>query len=312
MPSRSTPPDPIFSPLKLLKVDVRQDHNGVSVVMEFIDNNGTKLITPSMPYPDNFDPMKVEHAEYRGDEIRIKNEAGDLLTSVYADSIHYENPIETQLDPNGYMCMLPEEGEEDIPVRRFSLDQAQPSEVGFTRAFEQANRARQQLDEADQAELNRRFPDQARPVIGASAWFRENHQQQMEQAGFDFDGSLVTGNWQYPATQANAIEEHPKIKIDFDMKCTCCEGKIHYPDKLIQLLGEEGTIKYFKFCKKTKSEPQLFCCSCFALMSNNSNIISAVNKMNVKIKKMVDLDDKEAVLEKREKELDDQLKAIKK
>ncbi len=299
MPSRSTPPDPIFSPLKLLKVDVRQDHNGVSVVMEFIDNNGTKLTTPSMPYPDNFDPMKVEHAEYRGDEIRIKNEAGDLLTSVYADSIHYENPIETQLDPNGYMCILPEEGEEDIPVRRFSLDQAEPSEVGFTRAFERANRARQQLDETDQAELNRRFPDQARPVIGASAWFRS------QQLG---------GTYPYPATQAHAVEEcqNPKIKIDFDMKCTCCEGKIHYPDKLIKLLGEEGTLKYFEFCKKTKSEPQLFCCSCFALMSNNSNIISAVNKMNVKIKKMVDLDEKEAVLEKREKELDEQLKKVKK
>jgi len=62
MPSRGEPVIP-FSPLKLLKADVTQDEHGVSMVLEFIDNNGVRLTTPSMPYPDNFDPMRIEHAE---------------------------------------------------------------------------------------------------------------------------------------------------------------------------------------------------------------------------------------------------------
>jgi len=73
-------------------------------------------------------------------------------------------------------------------------------------------------------------------------------------------------------------------------------------------LGEEGAIKYFKFCKKTGSEPQLFCCECFGIMKNNSHIISAVNKMNQKIKDLMDLKEREEIVEKREKELDEQLK----
>jgi len=304
MSSEETPNSISYTPLKLLKAEVRTDHNGVSVVMEFIDNNGTTLRTPSMPYPDNFDPMKVEHVECRGDEIRIKNPDGDILLSVYAENIQYDNPIQTSI-ADGRLYIDPEEGEENLPLRTFSVEHAHASQVGWdtamAEAFGQANQARQHLDNAIYEELNAREPQQARPTIGASAWFRA---QQLE--GIEMGA--------YPAYPANPVEEcqNPKIKIDFDMKCTCCEGKIHYPDKLINLLGEEGTIKYFKFCKKTNTEPQLFCCSCFALMSNNSNIISAVNKMNVKIKKMMDLDEKEAVLEKREKELDEQLKAVKK
>ena len=294
MPSRGEPVI-LFSPIKLLKADIRTDHTGINMVLEFIDNNGTRLTTPSMPYPDNFDPMRIEHAECRGDEIRIKNDNGDVLVSVFADKIEYETPIVTNLDPNGYMCIAPEEGEDLLPIRRFSLDEAHPSEVGFARAFAQVNHARQELDEVVQMDLNARFPDEARPVIGASAWFREQAE-----------------TFPYPNTQAHVEYETPKIKIDYDMKCTCCDGKIHYPDKLIRLLGNKGTIKYFEFCKKTKTEPQLFCCSCFGLMKNNSNIISAINKMNQKVKKMIDLSEREEEVTKREKELDEQLKKIKK
>ena len=295
MPSRGEPVI-LFSPIKLLKADVRQDHNGVSMVLEFVDNNGTKLTTPSMPYPDNFDPMRIEHAECRGDEIRIKNNNGDVLVSVFADSIEYENPIDTVTDSHGRLCIQAEEGEDLLPIRRFSLDEAHPSEVGFTRAFEEANHARQELDEAIQMDLNARFPDQARPVMRASELMRRHR------AGFPYP----------PNEDAGSSIPEPQLKIDFDMKCSCCDGKIHYPDKLVGLLGNEGTIKYFEFCKKTKSEPQLFCCSCFGIMKNNSNIISAINKMNQKVKKMMDLSEREEEVTKREKELDEQLKKVKK
>ena len=105
MPARSTPPIP-YNPIKLLKTDVSQGQNRVHVVMEFIDHDGTRLTTPEMPYPDNFDPMNGDiSADRRGDEIRIKDSNGDVLMSVHAYSIEHENPIPTQLDPNGYMCI---------------------------------------------------------------------------------------------------------------------------------------------------------------------------------------------------------------
>jgi len=301
MPQRSTPPIS-YNPIKLLKTDIRQDHNGTSVTMEFIDNDGTRLTTPDMPYPDNFDPMNADIiAERRGDEIRIKDSNGDVLMSVHAYSIEHENPIETQLDPNGYMCILPEEGEEDLPIRRFSIERGHPSEIGFAQAFASANRAMALEDIGIQEDLNTRYPDLAPPTIGASAWFRS------------LDGS-TGGAYPYPAIPAHAVEmcETPKIKIDFDMKCISCEGKIHYPDKIIKLLGNEGTIKYFDFCKKNGSEPQMFCCACFDIMKNNPNIISAINKMNLKIKDMMNLTEREETVTKREKELDEQLKKAKK
>ena len=302
MPQEETPNSISFTPLKLLKVDVSRGWNGVSVIMEFIDNNGTTLRTPSIPYPENFDPMKVEHAEYSGDEIRIKNPDGDILLSVYADSIEHNNPIGISTSPNGQMFIDPELGEEDLPLRTFSVEHAHASQVGWgsamTQAFAEANQARQHLDNAVYQELNANVPAEERRTIGASAWFRA---QQLE--GIEMGA--------YPA---NPVEEcqNPKIKFDYEMKCTCCEGKIHYPDKIVKLLGEEGTIKYFEFCKKTGSEPQMFCCSCYALMQNNGNIISAVNKMNQKIKDMMDLTEREDAVTKREKELDEQIKAIKK
>ncbi len=309
MPSRGEPVIP-FSPLKLLKVDVETDFNGVSMVMEFIDNNGAKLITPRMPYPSDYDPMRVNNAECRGDEIRIKNSDGDLLTTVYADKIEYDNPIGTTLDPNGNMCINPEEGEENLPIRRFSARQEDASRVGWgtalSTAFGQANRAQQDLDNVMQQEANAR--EAQRPTLGASAWFTEV-------ADMTGTGSALNLRFGYPMTDRTTVYDlgeptppTPKIKIDFDMKCTCCDGKIHYPDKLISLLGEDGAIKYFKFCKKTGSEPQLFCCECFGIMKNNSHIISAVNKMNQKIKDLMDLSEREEAVEKREKELDEQLK----
>ncbi len=300
MPARSIPPIP-YNPIKLLKTDIKQDHNGTSVTMEFIDNDGTRLTTPDMPYPGNFDPMNADIiAERRGDEIRIKDSNGEILMSVNAYSIDYE-AIETSLDPNGYMCILPEEGEENIPIRRFSIERGQPSEVGFAQALGAFNRAQQELDIDIQEELNFHEPACPQPTLGASAWFRS---VQREETG---------GAYPYPAIPAHAVEmcENPKIKIDFDMKCISCEGKIHYPDKIIKLLGNEGTIKYFDFCKKNGSEPQMFCCACFDIMKNNPNIISAINKMNLKIKDMMNLTEREETVAKREKELDVQLKKIK-
>ena len=297
MSQEETPNSISFTPLKLLKVDVRQDYNGTGVTMEFIDNNGTRFKTPSIPYPENFDPMKIEHAECRGDEIRIKNENGDLLISIHADNIEYNSPIGISADSRGQLELAPEEDENATQLQQ-GLDWGS----AMTQAFGRTNQARQRVDEAIQETLNAREPRHpARPTIGASAWFRA----QAREAGIE--GNPNGARWEYEGQ-----EEIPKIKIDFDMKCTCCEGKIHYPDKLIQLLGEGGTIKYFEFCKKTSTDPQMFCCSCFGLMKNNSNIISAVNKMNLKIKDMMDLSEREEEVTKREKELDEQIKAIKK
>ena len=313
MPSRSEPPDPIFSPLKLLKADVRTDHNGVSMVLEFVDENGTRLTTPSIPYPDNFDPMRIDHAERRDDEIRIKNENGDVLLNIYADSIDYDNPIGITYNEHGNMCIEPDESEENLPLRTFSVEHAHASQVGWdtaiSRAFAEANEARQHLDNAVQNEINVRYQEE-HPEMGASAWFREVSGRSSLRTARDQIGYPYGHPYEPPTNQD--IAEEPKLKIDFDMKCSCCDGKIHYPDKLIDLLGTTGTVKYFEFCEKTKSEPQLFCCSCFGLMKNNSNIISAINKMNQKIKKMMDLSEREEDVTKREKELDDQLKKVKK
>ncbi len=289
MSSEETPNS--FSNLRVLKVDVRTDHMGVNVVMEFIDDSGIIFKTPSIPYPDNYDPMRIEHADHNGDEIRIKNADGDILLSIHADSINYDSGINTSINPSGSVCIDRGEDEETAVSLQRGLDWSS----AMSQAFGEANTARQGVDATFQQELNALEPEDLGTTIGASAWFRQQNQE-------------IGGSWQYPATQANVFEEHPKIKIDFDMKCTCCEGKIHYPDKLIQLLGEEVTIKYFKFCKKTKTEPQMFCCSCFGLMSNNSNIISAINKMNNKIKDMMDLTEREEEVTKREKELDEHLK----
>jgi len=310
MPQRTIP----FSPLKLLKVDVKTDFNGVNMVMEFIDNNGAKLITPIMPYPSDYDPMRVENAECRGDEIRIKNSDGDLLTTIYADKIEYENPVGTTLDPNGNMCINPEEGEENLPLRTFTASQADASQVGWgtaiSTAIAQTNRAQQDLDNTMQQEANARIL-QPSPTLGASAWFGEQTGDVgTSQPGHPF--RTVARDEPLYYDLGEPTQPTPKIKIDFDMKCTCCDGKIHYPDKLISLLGEEGTIKYFDFCKKNGSEPQLFCCECFGIMKNNSHIISAVNKMNQKIKDLMDLSEREEAIEKREKELDEQLKKVKK
>jgi len=297
MSSEETPNS--FSNLRVLKVDVRTDHTGVNVVMQFIDDSGYIFITPSIPYPDNYDPMRIEHADHNGDEIRIKNADGDILLSIHADSINYDSGINTSINPSGSVCINRNENEEPAVSVRQGLDWGS----AMTQAFGEANTARQGVDATIQQELNALEPeDLGRPTMGASAWFREQQ--------------LTGGAYQYPATSDSYDYEHPhvieppqpKIKIDFDMKCTCCEGKIHYPDKLIQLLGEEGTIKYFKFCKKTKTEPQMFCCACFGLMSNNSNIITAINKMNNKIKDMMDLTEREEEVTKREKELDEHLK----
>jgi len=307
MPSRGEPVIP-FSPLKLLKADVTTDEHGVNMVLEFIDNNGTRLTTPSIPYPDNFDPMRIEHAECRGDQIRIKNENGDVLLDVYADSINYDNPIVTSVNEHGNLCIEAEEGEENLPLRTFSVEHAHASQVGWdtaiSRAFTEANEARQHLDNAVQNELNVRYQEE-HPEMGASAWFREVSGRSSLRTARDTQG------YPYVPPMDQEVEE-PRLKIDFDMKCSCCDGKIHYPDKLIDLLGTTGTVKYFEFCEKTKTEPQLFCCSCFGLMKNNSNIISAINKMNQKVKKMMDLSEREEEVTKREKELDDQLKKVKK
>lgn len=286
-----------FIPLKLLKSEVRADRNGMFVVMEFVDNNGVRLKTPDIPYPEHFDPMNADiNAEYRGDEIKIKSSDGQTIMSVFATSVEYDNPVATCTNPNGRMFIEAEEGEDSLPVRTFSLSQGEESEVGFSQAFERANRERQQLDDAVISELNSQYPQVAPRTVGASAWMRE--QQERVNPNSDlFIGQEIDPS---PAT--------PKIKIDFDMKCTCCEGKIHYPDKLVQLLGNEGTIKYLEFCKKTGGEPQMFCCECYGIMGRNSRIITAVNKMNEKIKDMMDLKDREEEVTKREEELDKQLK----
>ena len=291
MSAEGTPNSISWEPLKILKVDVKTDHMGVNVVMEFIDNSGVIFKTPSTPYPDNFDPMRIENAECRGDEIRIKNSDGHILFSIFADSINYDAGINTSINTSGSVCIDRGEDEETSVSVQQGLDWSS----AMSQAFGEANTAQQTVDGIIQGALNASEQEDLGRTVGASAWFRAEQR-------------AMTGGYPDPATQANVVEEHPKIKIDFEMKCTCCDGKIHYPDKLIQLLGEEGTIKYFKFCKKTKTEPQMFCCSCFGLMSNNSNIISAINKMNNKIKDMMDLTEREEEVTKREKELDKQLK----
>jgi len=296
MSSEETPSS--FSKLRLLKSEVRNDGRGLFAVLEFVDEHGTIFKTPAIPYPENFDPMRIENADYRGDEIRIKNDAGQVLISIHADSIEWDNPIGTSTNPNGQMFIDPEEGEDGLPVRTFSLSQGQSSEIGFTQAFERANREAQVAQDIVTARLNDNIPMEERQR--ALAQLEQMRYRRSE--GFPFTNGTFSSQVPEPAIPK------PEFKTDYKMKCSCCDDKIHYPDKMIQLLGNDGTEKYFKFCEKTGSEPQLFCCSCYGIMQRNSSIISAVNKMNEKIKSMMDLTDREEAVTKREEELDVQLK----
>ena len=102
------------------------------------------------------------------------------------------------------------------------------------------------------------------------------------------------------------------IKLPKNMKCTFCNEHIHYPDKLVELLGEKGTKDYLKYCRKSKTKPQLFCCGCYGFIENKPKIYGALNKLNKQLKKFVDINQREKEIKTREKELDKELNKIKK
>ena len=102
------------------------------------------------------------------------------------------------------------------------------------------------------------------------------------------------------------------IKLPKNMKCTFCNKHIHYPEKLVELLGEKGTKDYLKYCKKSKTKPQLFCCGCYGFIQDKPKIYGALNKLNKQLEKFVKINEKEKELKVREKELDKELNKIRK
>lgn len=98
------------------------------------------------------------------------------------------------------------------------------------------------------------------------------------------------------------------IKLPKNMKCAFCNEHIHNPDKLVQLLGEGGTKEYLKYCKKSKTKPQLFCCECYSFIEDKPKIYGALNTLNKQLKKFVDINKREKEITQREKELDKQLR----
>jgi len=107
-----------------------------------------------------------------------------------------------------------------------------------------------------------------------------------------------------------AWETKKTIKLPKNMKCAFCNDKIHSPDKLIELLGEEGTKDYLKYCKKKREKPQLFCCGCYSFIEDKPKIYGALNRLNRQLKKFTDVNQREKELKIREKELDKQLKSL--
>ncbi len=282
---------------------MRRESDEIRVVMEFIGHEGVKLRTRPIPWSEEYDPMTVK-ATHRGDEIRLYNEQDEIVETIRADEMTWERDErgmdftpDGSLIYNDHIYNTPEE------------DYTGTSGTGI-------------VAEPD--------TDIAQPFMNrdnAGNWYHPNGSLATDDTPTDCIAfPYPETDYAYPATGDTYIGgsqteentcnvEKQELKDQFkgmNMKCICCDDKIHYPDKVVELLGVEGAKKYITFCDKTNTEPQLFCCSCYGIMGRNSHIISAVNKMNDRIKKLMNLEEREHILEKREKELDDQLKNVSK
>lgn len=110
--------------------------------------------------------------------------------------------------------------------------------------------------------------------------FMETYERDVRNSGLD-----ETTYEQRAEQQRRRHEEH-KLKLQKEsdirkriteanpnMKCVCCTEKIHEPQNIIQLLGLDETEKYLEYCAKNGQVPELYCCSCFGIIENNSKMM---------------------------------------
>ena len=348
MPEGETPD---VTSLRLESTEIISNEHGMYVKMKFTDGGGTIVITPEIPYPDNFDPMLIQNAQLHGHEVRILDPTnGTIVYTVDAEEMKYENPIDIIASTNREMALgAINEEQAELITRTHAMFSA----IGRDNERQQQieNRLQDQINRASDPYGRGNCPDgftwnielercESRPgddVTGPQAWFRtiternnmtidtggafdltgeafgdlvspDETRAQFRQAGFPFTTDRLLGQ-EEELTEESC--QTPKMQFKHDMKCVCCEDKIHYPEKIIKLLGEEGTKTYLNFCEKTGNEPEIFCCACYSIMSNNPNIITMVNKMYAKIKTTIELDERDIALRKREEELDKQLYSLK-
>lgn len=229
---RMRDPNPIRR-LRVVRINYRDDGNGLLGELELVDDNGLLYKTARFPVPAGLNLQQEMSYTQAGDEVRIRCEDGRSFHVRIAET-RYENP------------------ERDI--------------IG-TMAF---------------------------PSTGGSYTTIDNLHLFMS-------GDATFGTSEF-------TKKKKTIKLPKNMKCAFCNDKIHSPDKLIELLGEKGTKEYLKYCKKSKTKPQLFCCDCYSFIEDKPKIYGALHTLNKQLKKFVDINQREKEIIQREKELDKQLR----
>ena len=74
---------------------------------------------------------------------------------------------------------------------------------------------------------------------------------------------------EYLGTFIGTFEPATPKKTYPEMKCAGCQSKIHNPDHLERHLSPEQAEKYIEYCKKTQTEPTLYCCGCYDVIKNS-------------------------------------------
>ncbi len=110
----------------------------------------------------------------------------------------------------------------------------------------------------------------------------------------------------------SGVSTKTKVPYPKRLKCALCKTKIHNPENIEGFLGAEETKRYIAYCKKMGIKPQMFCCTCFPSVKSNPTIMNSWNEMKKQVEKFTEMEHKEKELIKREKELDRELKKIRK
>ena len=111
----------------------------------------------------------------------------------------------------------------------------------------------------------------------------------------------------------NDYDNKMKKRVKYPkMKCVNCKDEIDSPENIDGFLGAQETKDYIKYCKSIKEKPQLFCCSCFDVASENTEFMNAHNKMKKMAELMSSNIKMQKELRKKEKELDREIRKYRK
>jgi hypothetical protein len=147
--------------------------------------------------------------------------------------------------------------------------------------------------------------------------------------GYEIDTTTTTvradyDSQTYPPTMASPssdydLQEYKKrreLKRKLHgMVCAECDCQLDSPERILKKLGVEGTEGYLKYCKMEKTEPMLYCCKCTEVIKDNPVVYNQYHRMiqdcNATIRKFEENQQRAKELEKREKQLDEQLQKLK-